>query len=202
MGRGFSVSLDGERSLALAQEQADRAMALAPEAPLVFLLRAVIAFMHARYDEAIELCGKAVERAPSDSRGRGYLGMLHNYRGSSEQADTCLAEVARSSPHMDSWMVYYSALAKFWVGDLKTALALAERYVVMEPIEPYGQLYLAVIQEALGNSEHAAATIERLGKTCPAFGIDNILRSERYRDRARLDRVANVLSMYEATRLS
>jgi hypothetical protein len=31
----FSVSLDGDRSLALAQEQADHAMALAPEAPIV-----------------------------------------------------------------------------------------------------------------------------------------------------------------------
>jgi tetratricopeptide (TPR) repeat protein len=131
------------------------------------------------HDEAIELCGSAVQRAPSDNRLRCYLGALHNYRGNSEQAERYLAEAAQSCPHMDSWMVYFSVLAKLWAGDLKTALALAERYVVMEPTEPYGQLYLAVIQETLGNSQDAAATIKRLRETCPAFGTDNIKRSQR-----------------------
>src|SRR4051794_21168417 len=116
----YSVSLDRQASCALAEEQAETLIRLAPDHSATYSLRACLALLQFRYDEAIALGRRAVELAPSDSRVGGYLALLHVYGGSCEEAIALLAEAKRMCPHPDAWMTYFSAVANLWAGDLRT----------------------------------------------------------------------------------
>ena len=147
----YSVSLDRDKSQALAEEQVARIMALAPESAAAYQLRAFIAFLRGHFDETIALCSKAAALAPSDCRILGYLGLLHVYGGSPLEGDTLLKLATRLSPHPDPWIIYFSAVTQIWLGKFEEAIQLAQHYVKLDPDEPYGLFYLAVAQETQEN---------------------------------------------------
>jgi tetratricopeptide (TPR) repeat protein len=153
----------------------------------------MIAFLRDQHDEAIRLSKRAVDLAPSDFRAVTYLGQCYMYAGEPEKAAITLKTAVRLKPYRESWVTYYLTLSHLWMGNFASALESAELYLQQEPEEPYGFMYLTVVYGFQEQDGKAAATVAQLKEKFPAFGIKNVILSERYKEREKLDRIVNVL---------
>jgi TolB-like protein len=189
----FNISVDKALSLSLAERQAGKILKLNPEMGAAYSLRGIIAFARDQHDEAIRLGERAVDLAPSDFRALGFLGQFYMYAGEAGKAALTLKTAMRLNPHRESWLTYYFTLANLWMGNFAAALESAELYLQQQPDEPYGFMYLAVVYGFQEQDGKAAATVAQLREKFPAFGIKNVILSERYKEREKLDRIVNVL---------
>ncbi len=189
----FTPSIDKSLSLKLAEQQAEKICQMAPEMGAVYILRGLTAFIRGQHDEAINLCKKAVELAPSDYHALGFLGQFYLYAGEADKTAVTIKTAMRLNPRQVSWLTYYFTLAHLWMGNLAAALESAELYLQQEPDEPYGLMYLAVVHGFRKESDKAAATVKQLKERFPAFGIKNVILSEPYKERARLEQIVSIL---------
>lgn len=189
----FNTSIDKDYSLSLAEYEAERLLGINPEMGTGFMLRGGIAFLRDRHDDAIRLCEKAVELAPSDSHTRAFLGIVYIFSGDFEKAVRVLKTAMRLSPHYPTWYTYNLATANLWLGNFAAAQAAAETYIRREPDEPYAYMNLATIYGFQGREADAARLVQQLKEKFPAFTIKDVILSQRYKERERLDRIVNVL---------
>jgi tetratricopeptide (TPR) repeat protein len=189
----FNASADKERCLQTAEQLVGRALAIDPDLGFAYMMSGGIAFLRDRHDEAIHLCQKAVDLAPSDAWASGFLGIVCIYGGESEKAVTALKTAMRLSPHHPSWYTYHFALANLWAGDLATAQQAAESYRETEPDDPFGYINLATIYGFQARESDAAALISELRTRFPEFGTRDIVLAKRYREREKLERQLDAL---------
>ena len=157
------------RSLNLVEVQARKILKLNPEMGAAYTLRGMIAFLRDQPDEAVKLCERAVDLAPSDFRAVTSLGQSYMYAGEPERAAITLKTAVRLKPHRESWLTYYLTLAHLWMGNFAAALESAELYLQQQPDEPYGYMYLAVVYGFQEQDGKAAATVTQLKEKFPAF---------------------------------
>jgi adenylate cyclase len=189
----YDISADREGALQHAEQQVERIVRIDPEMGSAFMLRGGIAFLRGLYEEGIRLCQKAVDLAPSDSWSTAFLATMYVYAGESEKATAALKTALRLSPYNPSWYTFYNVLANLWSGDLPTAQEAAEIYLQQEPDEPYGYINLATVYGFQQRADDAARVISELKARFPAFGMKEVIFSQCYRQREKLDRVVEVL---------
>jgi adenylate cyclase len=189
----FDTSADKEHCLQLAEQHVERALGIDPNLGFAYMMSGGIAFLRDRHDEAIRLCQKAVDLAPSDAWTSGFLGIVCIYGGESERAVAALKTAMRLSPYHPAWYTYHFALANLWTGDLAAAQQAAEAYREVEPDDPFGYTNLATVYAFQQREDDAAGMISELRKRFPAFGTADIILSKRYKEREKLDRVVGVL---------
>jgi adenylate cyclase len=189
----FTLSIDRAMSLDLAEQQAEKILKLDPDMGAVYILRGLTAFMRRNYDDAIRLCQRAVDLAPSDYHSLGFLGQFYLYNGEPDKTAITIKTAMRINPHRQSWLTYYFTLAHLWMGNFAAALESAELYLQQEPEEPYGLMYLTVIYGFQEQKDKAVATVAQLRERFPDFGIKNVILSEIYKEREKLDQIVNVL---------
>ena len=189
----FNVSADKEECLQLAEQQVERALEIDPGLGMAYAMKGDIAFLRDQHDEAIRLCEKAVDLAPSDSWVSARLGVKYIYGGDPQRAVAALKTAMRLSPYHPAWYTYQFALANLWTGDLAAAQAAAEAHLEQEPDDPYSYIMLATVYGFQHREEDAVRTISELRNKFPAFGMGDIILSQRYKEREKLDRVVEVL---------
>jgi TolB-like protein/two-component SAPR family response regulator len=189
----YDVSGNKSESVRLAETYVEKILALNPEMSSAFTLRAAIAYTCDQFDEAVRLAERAVELAPSDSVALGFLGMYHLHAGNADKASIAIKAARRHNPQAENWLFYYDCIIELWRGNFDTALDSAKLYLSQEPDEPYCNAYIAVIYGFQGQMDSAARTVALIRKKAPAFSIKNIVHSQRYKDREKLDRIVNVL---------
>jgi adenylate cyclase len=189
----FIASADKERCLQEAEKLVERALAIDPALGFAYMMSGGIALMRDQHDEAMRLCQKAVDLAPSDAWASGFLGLVCIYGGESERAVAALKTAMRLSPHHPSWYTYHFALANLWTGDLATAQEAAETYREVEPDDPFGYTNLATVYAFQNRAEDASAVMSELRERFPAFSTEDIILSKRYKERHKLERQLAVL---------
>jgi TolB-like protein/two-component SAPR family response regulator/cytochrome c-type biogenesis protein CcmH/NrfG len=189
----FNEAMDRALSLSLAERQAERILKLNPDVSSAYALKSLIAFTRDQFDEAIVLSGKAVELAPTDYKAVGYRGQFYLYAGETEKAAMTIKTAMQLNPHRESWLTYYLTLVYLWAGNFAAALESAELYLQQEPDEPYGLMYLAVVHGFQEQNDKATAIVDQLKERFPSFGIKNVILSERYKEKEKLDRIVNIL---------
>ena len=189
----YSVSVDKELFLNLAERDADRALKLNPDMGAAHVLKAAIALTRDQHDDAVRLCERAADLAPGDSLTLTYLSNFYLYAGDSEKAALTCKTAMRLSPQYMTTLLYFFAFANLWMNKLSTAQEAAEKYLRIEPDEPYAYMCLAIVHDFLGRADEAAKSIGQLRERVPAFGIKNIILSQRYREQEKLDRIVNIL---------
>lgn len=189
----YSVSVDKELFLNLAERDADRALKLNPDLGAAHVLKAAIALTRDQHDEAVKLCERAADLAPGDSLTLAYLGQFYLYAGNFEKAALTCKTAMRLSPQYLTTLLFFFAFANLWLNKLSVAQEAAEEYLRIEPDEPYAYMCLAVVHGFLGRADEAAKTINQLRERVPAFGIRNVVLSQRFRDQEKLDRIVNIL---------
>lgn len=158
-----------------------------------FMALGGVAFLRDRHDEAVRLCRKAVELAPSDSWAAAFLGLVCIYAGECEQALAALRSAMRLSPYYPAWYTYQLALATLWTGDLAGSQTAAEAYLAREPDDPFAYMMLATVHGFRDRPDEAARMVDRLRERFPEFRMAVVVLSQRYRDHEKLDRVLDVL---------
>jgi TolB-like protein len=189
----FNTSVEKEESLRLAEAQVERILDIDPEMGSAYMLRGGIAFLRDRHDEAISLCQRAVDLAPSDFNALAFLGVIFVFAGEGEKAVSALKGAMRLSPHYPPWLTYNLAIAHLWTGRLDAAEQAAETYRQQEPEDPFAYAILATVYAFQQRDGEASSAIAQLRDKFPEFRLDNVLLSNRYRDREKLDRVARAL---------
>lgn len=124
---------------------------------------------------------------------QAFLRLVCVYAGEAAIAIAALAKAMALSPHYPAWYTYNMTLAHLWAGDLASAEAAADAYLEREPDEPFSYTNLATVYGFQGRREDAALVISRLRARVPGFGFAQFLPSQRYKERARLDRIADVM---------
>lgn len=79
------------------------------------------------------------------------------------------------------------------MGNLAAAQEAAETYLQQEPDEPYAYMNLATIYGFQEREDDAARAVLRLREKFPVFGMKDVILSQRYKEREKLDRVIEVL---------
>jgi TolB-like protein/cytochrome c-type biogenesis protein CcmH/NrfG len=189
----YTISVDKSRFLELAEEHANRALALNPALGAAYTVKGAIALTRDLHDEAVEFCEKSISLTPSDAMASGFLAIIHVYAGNPERALVSVLASMRHSPCRETWQYYFQALAYLWLGNLDQARDLLQLCVRRDPEEPYGYAYMAIVFGFQGDHATAAATVAQLRKVAPAFSIRNIVLSERYREPDKLARLTSIL---------
>jgi adenylate cyclase len=189
----FNKSVDREHYLQLAEQQVENALGIDANLGSAYMLRGGIAFLRDQHDEAVRLCERAVELAPSDSWAIAFLGLVCTFSGKAEKAVASLKTAMRLSPHYPAWYLYQYALAHLWTGDLAAAREAAEVDIKLEPDDPYSYFALASVYAFQEREDDAARVVSELRKRFPAFGVRDLLLSERYKERDKLDRIIDAL---------
>ncbi len=189
----YIVSADLEETLAAARRQSDTIERLDPDLPAAFTLKALLAMMGGKYDEAIDHAAMASRLWPTDARAHTILGLVHVYGGDIRESRIALQEAMRLSPYPESAIYYMLAIGDLWQGRLDSAADHARRHNQLQRNDPHGLAYEAVIQKSLGRDAEALRTTEHLASVVPSFGLGHLRRSERYRDPARLNFVTSTL---------
>lgn len=190
----FNPAVDRQHCLMLAEEQADKAITIDPRLGSAWMLRGGVAWLRDQHDEAVTLCEKAVDLSPSDSWATAFLGLVCNYVGHNEKARAALTTAIRLSPYCPTWYLHHLALANVWLGDFAAAQEAADkdREREGEGQGPHSYVLQATIYGFQGRREDATKTISELRRRFPAFGIADVVLSDRYKDSARLERVLEV----------
>jgi adenylate cyclase len=157
------------------------------------MLRGGIAFLRGRHEDAMTLCEKAIELAPSDSWALAFLGLVCIYGGKSKRAIEVLKMALRLSPHPPHWYFESFAMAHLWIGDLATAREAAEENFRLEPEDQDAHQILATVYGFQGNESEAARIVSGLKTKHPGYSLRNIALSEQYLERGKLDKVIAVL---------
>jgi TolB-like protein/Flp pilus assembly protein TadD len=189
----FNTAIDKEASLGAAEEQIRRILALNPEMGQAYMLRGGVAFLRDRHDEAVALCERAVELAPSDAKAVAFLGLIRLYAGQSAKAVAAIKSAMRLSPHCPSWFTYNLAMAHLWLGDLDHAYEGASAYLQREPDEPLAYTNLAIVLGFMGRDSDASNLIADLKGKFLSFGIEDFVISHRYKEKEKQARMVDIL---------
>jgi adenylate cyclase len=186
----FNASADLQHCLRSANAWAESALQLDPRMGNAHMLKGGVAFLDGRHDEALAQCEEAVTLSPSDSWAAAFLALVHVYSGSAARALELIRIAMRRSPIYPYWYDYVLALASLWTGDLDTALDAAERDARNEA-DPAVHIVLALVHSFRGETAAAVQAIGRLRAAYPSYTMRDVLRSERYRDPAKLAKVTS-----------
>lgn len=189
----YDTSVDKETSLRLCEEQAQQALAVDPHVGSAYMLLGGNAFLRDQHEEAMQLCEKSIELAPSDSWAMAFLGLVCTYGGKNDRAIDVLKAALRLSPRPIGWYIESFALAHLWQGDYATAQAGFEEQLQMYPDDNDALMHVATVYGFQKRFDDAVRIVSQLKAKHPAFSLRNVVRTERYAEKIKLDKVVSVL---------
>ena len=185
---------DREHALATAERLAKEVLERRPDTANAIMFLGGVAWLRDRHDEAIALCRRGASLSPSDAWTLGFFGLMSVYSGDVREGLVELERAARLSPQTFTWIDYHIGHARAWLGDDAGAQASVNRYIAANPQDTFGYLMLAIIHGFAGRTEDAHRAVAEAVERKADIDQDQVRRSHRFRDSARLERVIAVLS--------
>jgi adenylate cyclase len=189
----FNKSVGVEHSLRLAEEDARKVLALNPDVGIAYMLRGGIAWLRDEFDRAIKFAEQAVQMSPSDSHSVAFLAVIYMHAGEYEKSVAALRLAMRLCPQYPPWYTYYLAFNNLWTNNFPMALEFGQLYLRQEPDDPFAYAAMAMIFAFQDRKKDAAGMITTLRERFPDFGITEMRMSQRYRERAKFEKVINAL---------
>lgn len=191
--RFFTQGDDRAHAIAEAERLAGEVLSRQPEAANALMLLGGTAWLRDHHDEAVALCRRAGDMTPSDALALGFFGMISIFSGDLGEALTVLERAARLSPQTFTWVDFHIGHARAWAGDDAGAQASLRRYIAAEPTDPWGHVLLAVVHGFANRLEDARRSVAEARLRRPDLDQEQVRRSHRYHDPARLERVIRLL---------
>jgi len=185
---------DREHALAEAERLAKEVLERFPDTANAMMFLGATAWLRDRHDEAITLRRRASSLSPSDAWTLGFFGVISIFSGDLHEALAVLERAARLSPQTLTWIDFHIGHARAWLGDDTGAQASLHRYIAANPQDTWGYLMLAVIHGFAGRTDDARRAVAEAVRQKADIDQEQVRRSNRYRDPARLERVIAVLS--------
>lgn len=189
----YDTSVNKETSLQLCEEQAQMALGVNRNLGGAYMLLGGNAFLRDQHDEAIRLCEKSVELAPSDSWATAFLGLVCTYGGKTQRAVEVLKTALRLSPRPMGWYIESYALAHLWINDYVTAQACFEEQLRMYPDDVNALMHVATVYGFQSRQDDAKRIVSEIRAKHPSYRISDVRHTERYKEVEKIDRVVGVL---------
>jgi adenylate cyclase len=191
--RYYSHGDDREKALTEAERITNEVLAKRPDNAMATMFLGGVAWLCDRYDDAVAHCRRAASLSPSDPWVCGYFGLISVYVGDLQEALKVLERAAQLSPQPLTWIAYNIGHAKAWLNDDAGACASLRGYIADNPQDSWGYLMQAVIDGIAGRTEDARRAVAEALRRQADLNLDQVLRSNRYRDTARTKRLIEVL---------
>jgi TolB-like protein/cytochrome c-type biogenesis protein CcmH/NrfG len=189
----YDTTVDKETSLRLCEEQAQLALAVDPNLGSAYMLLGGNAFLRDQHDEAIRLCEKSIEFAPSDSWAMAFLGLVCTYGGKIDRAVEVLKIAMRLSPRPVGWYIESYGLAHLWYGDYATAQSALEEHLQLYPDDVNALFHVATIYGFQKRPDDAKRIVSEIRTKHPNYRLSDVMHTERYFEQAKIDMVVSVL---------
>ncbi|WP_299664691.1 adenylate cyclase [uncultured Ruegeria sp.] len=163
-----------EDMLLYADEQASRALELAPETGWSQSAKAWVEFAKGNWPEAMEFAQRAQRLAPNDVYVLEFVSLILLYSGAFEQV-VVINEDALSKTDLDRGYVFQNAMgsAKFHLKDFEGAVSAFEQVTEKGgPVGPASVAYLMAAHQMLGNKSEAQALSRKLSQEWPDSRVD------------------------------
>ena len=182
------------QAIAEAERLATEVLDSRPDTANALMLLGGTAWLRDQHDEAVAKCRRACMLSPSDSWALGFFGVISIFSGDLDEALAVLGRAAGLSPQTFTWIDFHIGHARAWAGDDAGALASLRGYVAAEPNDPWGPLMLAIAHGLAGRPDEARRSIANALHLRPDLNQEQVRRSHRYRDPARVERVMRLLT--------
>ncbi|RYE41643.1 MAG: hypothetical protein EOP21_08685 [Hyphomicrobiales bacterium] len=192
--RYYADGDDLEKALVEAERITREVLERRPDNAMATMWLGGVAWLRDRYDDAVTHCRRASNLSPSDPWVCGYFGMISVYVGDLREGLMVLERAAQLSPQPLTWIVYNIGHAKAWLNDDAGASACLRRYISDNPQDTWGFLMQAVVDGIAGRTEEARRAVTEALRRQADLNLDQVLRSNCYRDPARTRRLIEVLT--------
>ena len=192
----FGWSDTPAQSLALAEELAQKTLAVDDSDAAAYALLSLVYMTRRQHDEAVAYAEKALALAPNFADVQAMLALPFLYSGKPEEAIELVKNAMRLSPYYPSWYLPVLGHAYRLTGQYEEAIALLESWRARaNPRSALPYLFLAFTYEEVGQGEEAQVAVAELLKRNPKASIKGYAKSKlfAYKDPAEIERVLDSL---------
>jgi adenylate cyclase len=158
-----------DRELSRGEEEARKAIALAPDQPDGYRALGRILLDRTEYEQAQNALRRAIELNPSDAGALGVWGAVQSFTGQITGAIETLDLALKLDPTLEPNLVFDLAVTYYLARRHEDALRIAERGLARYPDFPVFNAPAAAAAAQLGRKEQAARHISELRRRVPQF---------------------------------
>ena len=184
--KGWSAS--PERSLELAVEASDRALALDPENAGFLAMRSIIMTTLGKFEEALALAETALRIAHSEANAIALAAITLGACGKAEPAIQQTRLAMRYCPRYPPWYLVSLAYC-YWILERgEEAIAACRAAIAADPNIDLPHLVLAMVHAEAGREPEARQAVESVLRIDPNFSAHTYMAGLPYRDPALQER--------------
>jgi adenylate cyclase len=189
----FGWSESPKQSLKLAEEMAQKALALDNSLAAGYSFLGRIHLTKRQYEEAISEGERAIVLAPNSDFAHAALAYTLHRVGRQEEAIGLYKKAIRLNPHAPGW--YFSGLGSCYrmMGQYEKAVREHKRNLQKTPTRLSDHIALAATYILMGREEDARAEAEEVLRLHPKFSAKHFAEQQMYKDRADADRLIAAL---------
>jgi TolB-like protein len=184
--KGWSAS--PERSLELAVEASDRALALDPENAEFLAMRSMIMTTLQKFDEALALAEKALRTAHSEANAIALAAVTMGACGKAEAAIQQTRLAMRYCPRYPPWYLVSLAYCYWTLERGEEAIGASRAAIAADPDLDLPYLVLAMVHAEAGREPDARQAVESVLRIDPHFSAQTYMHGLPYRDPALQER--------------
>ena len=184
------------QSLALAEELAQKTLAVDDSNAEAYCLLSVVYMSRRQHDKAVEYGERALALAPNFTDITATIAIPLMYSGRAEEAIELVRNAMRLSPYYPAWYLAVVGFAYRFTGQYEEAIALLETWRDRaNPRSALPYLFLAITYEEAGRGEEAQLAVAEILKRNPKASITGYLKAKTfpYKDQADIDKVVDSL---------
>jgi len=184
------------KSLALAEELGQKALALDGSMSEAYALLSVVYMARREHDKAVAYAEKTIALAPNFASNLATVALPFLYSGKPEVAIELVQTAMRHSPYYPAWYLPVLAIGYRLTGQYDQAIDALESWLPRaNPRSELPYLFLAFTYEEAGRGEEAQVAVAEVLKRNSKASIEHYAKSNLfpYKNPAEIDRVLNSL---------
>jgi adenylate cyclase len=189
----FFATMDRDFAVDSTEAAAQEILRRDAKGPSGYILMSYAMWMRDRYDEAVAHARKASILAPGDAWARGHLGVILVFSGEPARGLEAIDAAIGLAPRRFDWMYFHRAHALLWTKDYAGAMTEAGAYRDVTPEDPWGLYLVGLIHAFAGRPDAARRAIGEMIAGRPPLRIEEVRRSQRYRNVAWQDRIVEAM---------
>jgi adenylate cyclase len=182
-----------DKSLALAEEQAHKILAMDDSMAEAHSLLSMVYMARKQHDKAVAYGEKALALAPNYSDITANTAVIFFYSGRPEEAIELIKKAMRLSPYYPSWYLPILGLSYRLTGQYKEAIAALEGFRDRKAKGMLPHIFLAFTYIEASREEDAHAAVAEALKQNPKASVSGYAATIPYKDPAEIERVKNSL---------
>ncbi|MCG2758237.1 MAG: adenylate/guanylate cyclase domain-containing protein [Desulfobacteraceae bacterium] len=186
VARGWSE--DPAKSLQMASELAQKALAIDDSNDGVHSLLATIYSIKRQYDKAISEAEQAVALNPNASDAYMILGMVTGVLGRWEENVLYAEKSLRLSPFPGAMPYFALGRAYFMTGQYDESIATWKKALKVSPNFLSAHIFLAACYSSMGRDSEASASAKEVLRINPKFTIESYAKRLNYKNKANIQR--------------